>query len=231
MYFFGIVFIGLGGLMWYLGTRGKKNQARLAASKSVPVNQLQTGVQAEIQGAIVCDRPLQTPFSHRDCVYYSYEIEREVTERDSRGEMHTTWHTEDSNDEKTLFYVKDSSGKVAVNPAGAKIDAQSLGEQFLRPGEAFDNEIMTRFANKMGRFRTKASEEALLSGGPVYVNGYVASGAEGLVVQKGSGDFIISHRSEEEYEKSVGRSAMTLKVIGVILGIVGIIAIVMQAGK
>ncbi len=231
MAIFGIVMIGLGGLLWYLGVRSKKTQARLASSKSVPIGQLQSGAQAEIQGTIVCERPLQTPFSHRDCVYYSYEIEREVTEQDARGETRTSWHTEDSNQEKVQFYAQDSSGKVAVNPDGAKFDPQSLGEQFLQPGVDFGNHIMSKLSVRLGGYRTKASEEALLVGGPVYVNGFVSNGPDGLVFQKGSGDFIISCRSEEEYEKKVGRSAITLKVIGVIVGVIGLVAIIMQLAK
>jgi hypothetical protein len=227
----GIVLIGLGVLFFWLAKKKKQKQQRLMATTALSINQLQPNAQAEIKGTIVAQRPLQTPFSHRDCVYYSYDVEQEVPERNQDGRLEYRWSTIDSNTELFPFTVRDQTGEIAVVPERAKIDAENFGEQYLNAG-SFDQQfpsLHNRF--RFGQTRTKASEKALLAGSSVYIFGYVTQGVNGLLVQKGNDDFIISCKSEEQVEKTMGRSAIIMQVLGVILAIFGIIAIISNFTK
>lgn len=221
MIYGGIIIFVLGLLFLRSARKKKSTQGELAKTKSLPINQLAAGRPAEVQGTIVAKTPLQTPFSHRDCIYYEYEVERETRVRDDRGQLRTDWERVHHDENKVSFWVQDNSGKILIDPEKAKIEAQDLGQHFDQAGDSFENPIRHGLARTFSG-HTRVTEEALLVGSPVYVYGEVREGSEGLVIAKGQGDFIISYKTEEQVEKSIGRSAGVLKVlgyIGIILGI------------
>ena len=73
----------------------------------------------EIYGEVVPskDNILKSPFTNKDCVYYKYSIQ----ELRSSGK-NTYWATVDQGEEHRVFYLKDETGSVLVDPTGAKIE-------------------------------------------------------------------------------------------------------------
>ena len=72
----------------------------------------------EVYGqALPTEKPLKSPLSGADCVYYKYLVE----ELRSSGKS-TYWATIKSGQDNAPFYVKDDTGQVLVDPQGADID-------------------------------------------------------------------------------------------------------------
>ena len=220
----GVITLLVGALFVYLSGKKKEKKSEMAKTKSGPVKEIIEGNQVEVQGKITADNPLQTPFSKQDCVYYEYELEKEVEERDKEGRITHNWERVKSDEESIPFFVEDETGKVKILPDKAKIEARSLGEKFIGRGESPDDSIMGKIFNFVSNDNYKAEESALSLGLQVYIYGQAVKTSEGMAIQKGEGDFIISYKTEEQVEKSVGRSATVLKVLGY-LGIIGGIAL------
>ncbi len=226
MIYAGIVCLGLGALIVLIGQRKKKTQTAMMAAKAVPVSQVQPNTQVEVQGTVLCQQPLRTPNSQRECVYYEYKVEREEPQRDARGQTRAVWRTISNDSQRVPFYIQDQSGQIAVYPDQAKIDAQNFGQQDMGTVN-----ITGGLTIGMAGYRTRSSEQALVVNGPAYIYGYATEGPNGLVLRKGTGDFIISYKTEEQMEKSIGRSAMFMKISGIVLILVGIVLVALEFTK
>jgi len=96
----------------------------------------------EVKGAVECDAPLTGELSGAACVHYAMSVVREWEETawktDSRGnrtqETHKGSDTVASNTRSVRFRVRDATGAVDVDPAGAKIEGEKAVSQF-QPGE------------------------------------------------------------------------------------------------
>lgn len=224
----GIIIIIIGGGLFWLSKKQQKTSAAMQKSKPVPINQLQANAQAEVQGTVVAKNPLTTPFSNRECVYYKYEVEKEVRRRDSEGHLETDWEQVEEADKMIPFMIKDKTGQVMVDPEGAAIEARDLGEQRFRRGERFGSDILRNILSSISDSNTRVNEEALLVGEPAYIFGYLAEGPNGLEFKKNGKDFLISCKSEEEVQKSTARTATTMKILGIIGLVVGVILAIMS---
>ncbi len=224
----GIITIGVGGLLFWLSKKQADTSQELKSSSVVPIRDLQAGTQAEIQGIVTAQNPLRTPFGQRDCVYYEYEVEKEVRERNAQGQMETDWETVEQDDQQMAFTIDDGTGQVAVKPDGATLEARDLGEQRFRRGDRFNNSLLQNIFSAIADVNTRVTEKALLAGEPAYVYGLVRQGSNGLEIAKGDKKMIISYRSEEEVEKSTARTATVMKVLGII-GLVGGVILVIYS--
>lgn len=224
MYIFGIIVFLIGGGLVYAGRRQKGLQESMQQGTVVPVKNAQVGSTVELYGTVVAAQPLKTPFSQRDCVYYEYELEREVQNRDSQGRMVSTWDRVASDRQMSPFTLQDDSGTIAVHPDGASMDPVKLGEQYVKtdsiPG------FLTAFTQQLTGFTTRVHEKALLANAKAYVMGTVVQDGNGLAVAKGSGKLLISHKTEAEVERSTKRSAVMMSIFGIILGVGGIVLVV-----
>jgi len=218
----GIVLIVLGIIFWFLGKKKKSTSDEMTKTKSVPIGQLIAGAQQEAQGTVACAQPLQTPFTKQPCVYYSYEVEREVRTQNPQGQPATRWERVDSNASSIPFQITDASGSITVNPEHASIEGRDMGEQWIEQNNlASFGMLRITTASFMGG-SLRAKEKALLVGGNAYVFGLVNQGSQGLEFQKGNESFVISYKTEEEVEKSTKRSAMLMKVFSVIGVVAGV---------
>ena len=231
MLYAGIIVFLLGGLFIFLGQKKKKTQAEMSKTKSVPISQLQPNQQVEIQGTVVVGHPLQTPFSKRDCVYYEYKLERETQTKDSQGRSYLRWERVSENKNSMPFWLQDATGKVAVYPENAQVEAQPLGELFVRQGDILQNQFLKNAVNLLTGYNTRVSERALFTNSPAYVFGYVTQGQQGLTIQKGQKGFIISYKSEEEVEKGMARSSIIFKVLGILVIIGGVAMVIYSVVK
>lgn len=154
-------------------------------------------------------------------------VEKEVRRRgrgtDGRPTMEIDWETVEQDSKQIPFMIKDQAGQVAVNPEGATIEPKDLGEQRFRRGERFDNNVLQNIMSSISDANTRVTEKALFVNEPAYVFGHVSEGAQGLEFSKGGKEFLISHKSEEQVEKSTTRTATVMKVLGYIGLIVGVI--------
>lgn len=103
------------GLRWL-------NQKRLIENiPTAKIRSLAMGL-VEIVGKVIAveNNLLLSPFSNTKCVYYRYSVERWVKD----GENHR-WQTVNSGKRSLPFLLEDNTGKVLIDPVGAKIDIRS----------------------------------------------------------------------------------------------------------
>ena len=156
------------------------------------------GQAVEISGVIECDTPLFAPRTSTACAAYSYtteqEYEREYRTRGLGGygrHSHAIEYEGLDHDGQRVarFWVRDSSGRVLVDPSGAALDLQESESRL---------EI---FTDGLGGEREAWHHERCLPlGHPVYVLGYLANqSGEPLIARhtlaKGR-PFLISYRNE-----------------------------------
>jgi hypothetical protein len=164
------------------------------------------GQAVEVVGTIECDTPLQAPYSEALCVAYSYVVSEDKERLGygarygvnhqhslvSRRGQHTIGHSLDHQGSHVpRFYVRDSTGRIAVDPADAFIDMPETVARY---------ESYTGAELNVER-QIWREEHALPMGNRAYVLGYLANDHGEPVLMRHPVDsgrhFIISHRDEQ----------------------------------
>ena len=108
-------FIGIGAFISGLSAlRFKRLIENLPTSK---IEAIAVGLTEVCGKAEPGSSKLSSPFSKTDCLYYNYSIEEYHITRHG-GE----WKTVKSGDARILFYVKDDTGRLLIDPEEAQID-------------------------------------------------------------------------------------------------------------
>jgi hypothetical protein len=203
--------------------------------------------QVELKGNVECDSPLKAELSGEECVYYSMQVEERYEEDyvENEGQTQRQFKTRTgssivaSNKRSTSFLLDDGTGRIAVDPAGAVVDARQVVDNY-QPYTAglasleFGGFVYNLSAMQHGKRRVLGHhyrESIIGIGERLYVQGELTDSGGMRVVQKPGGhgkSFIVSVKSEEEllHEKaafSMGLliAAMVLLVAGVVLLVVG----------
>jgi hypothetical protein len=197
----------------------------------------------ELKGVIKeTTEPLVSELKKIPCAHYDMTVSREyeetVTTRDSQGNQRTelkkSSQTVAHNNRTVGFILEDATGRIRVNPNGAKMDLETVCDEF-KPAEGenlhFGDWFFKVGAAKQGS-RTLGYhyvETVLPLGRQVYVLGEARDDEGGLTVKKPSAkdkQFIISMKSEAELVQSASKSANIYKYIAFGAGIVGLLLII-----
>jgi len=184
----------------------------------------------EVAGTIEADVALSAPLSGNACVAYTRTVTREyeedVTNTDSGGKTTTAVarrsETVENNQQRVRFYVRDSSGRVLIDPEQADLDLVETANRFEpaqpKPGE---------------RTRTlgyRYQEQALPIGTQVYVLGCVVDGGGQPMIARSPRDskqkFLISRRSERELISDATSAARWYYYAAGGCGVVGLVLLV-----
>lgn len=191
---------------------------------------------AELKGVVECTNPLRSEMAGIPCAWYRSTVTREYeetyTERDSEGHSRTATRrgseTVSSNERKTIFSVRDDSGAVEIDSAGAAVDGERVLSRFEQ-GDRGGTISIGGFSISLGAIgpgrRTigyRMEEWALPLGKRVYVLGE-ASDADGrLKVGKPTakgGRFIVSLKSEEELTKAAKSGSTVMRILAIVFGV------------
>jgi hypothetical protein len=186
------------------------------------------GRAVEVVGTIECDAPLRAPYSEALCVAYDYAVSEDkerlgygarygVSHQHSLGDrrgQRLIAHDFDQHDSRVpRFYVRDSSGRIAVDTAGARIDLLETVARYesYTGGEANVERQIWR------------EERALPLGNRAYILAYLATDGGEPVLMRHPVDhgrrFIISHRDEQTLLRSTRLRAYGLYLLsGLALG-------------
>ena len=207
---------------------------------------------AEVKGRVVCEHPLISPLAEVPCVYYAMRVSWEYEEifyedtGDGKRLEHKREGEETLAEEKqsVLFYVRDASGSLKIDPDGAELITQHVLSRHETDEGIPDSTV------RMGRFAMTApwstseeeqrplmyhfEEEAIPVDAAVYVLGEVTQHGGELRLQRPQrgGRYLISVKREEQL-LALGRRRATLYLVGAILsGIAGLVLIAMaMAGE
>ncbi len=204
----------------------------LAQSMSESLGQGALSFVTEVVGKVECASPLSAELSHKPCVYYSMQVEREfehtVISTDAQGrrqrQVQRARENVSSNQRSTPFFVVDATGKIQVNPQGAEFIAETSVSRFepgAGPGQSGGTLRIGGFALDLaglgGDRRTLGyhfSEEIIPLDRDVYVLGAATDRYGELQIEapppsEKEGRFIISLKSEAQLVRELeSRSQM-----------------------
>lgn len=207
-------------------------------SRAADVSSMAPGTLVEVKGTLRCENPLKSEFAEQSCAYYASQVirEYEVDERDSDGNWETQRESEvmASNERFAPFVVEDESGAVGVRGEGAEVDALEVMNRFEQDtGEAGSITLGGLITNLVGGSRTigyRYEEEVLPVDSPVYVLGTVQEdGHVGALSREGEETFLISYRSEEQFEREIKSDTFWQGWIALGLFLFGLIYLVVIA--
>ncbi|MDP3177288.1 MAG: E3 ubiquitin ligase family protein [Spirochaetaceae bacterium] len=194
----------------------------------------------EIKGTACAEAPLVAEFSSTPCVWYesvaTREYEEEHWETDKDGHRHRRTRRGSEEVSRILreppFAVDDGTGAIAVDPRGAKLEAEKSLSRF-EPGERAVGLAVGAFTLALGAVlgggrRTlgyRFEERCIPLGRKLYVLGE-ASDADGALTVRKSADkgkrFIVSIKSEEEIVAGALGAAKWLKICAAIAAAVAL---------
>lgn len=194
----------------------------------------------EICGQVIPikERIFKSPFTNKECVYYQFTIE----EYQSSGK-NSHWVTIKKGVERDLFYLKDDTGMVLIDPTGATIEAKKDFEYQSGLGKDPPEQVI-RFLNtnnlayegffglnKTMRYR----ESIIIPGDTLYIMGTADENpfnkkrtedhVDSIIIQKGKYEqqYYISDKSEKQILKNLTLLTYIMWSFGIVLIIIGAI--------
>jgi len=242
---YSVIFAGVGVFLIWTGFQAFKMKRLIENIPTSKIRSVAMGL-VEIAGHVVSDKKLKSPFSNKDCVYYKYIIQ----EYRSSGK-HSRWVTIKKGNDCVPFYLKDSTGKVLVDPKGANIDIPKDFE--FKSGFRKDPPIVVKqfltanrlkFESFLGMNKTMRYREYFIApNDKLYIMGtagdnpYVEEATarqstEDIMIQKGRHEkvYYISDKPEHAVLKSIKLKAFGGLIFGPILILIGIGAILINLG-
>lgn len=208
----------------------------------------------EVKGQIAADQPLAGELSEGRFAIcqttVSRIVERLETNRDSQGNVRQTWRktTErmTQNRRDAPFWIDDGSGRIRVKPSTKGVELVKIVDRF-EPPSSFEAGLGGRLQASLGGFSLSVGglgsesrtvgyqlvEEVLPVGQRVYALGEIAdTDDEGVVLRppteaQKDRPFMLSTKTEEELLQKSSKTQQILRVIGAVVGVLGLVLIVL----
>ncbi len=199
----------------------------------------------ELKGNLVCDTPLNAPFSNRAAAYYTNRCmsvsEQTNVYRDNNGNRHTRVSKQEnelsSEHQSADAYLKDGSCDVPVfvnfESFGNDIDLVECCDRFEPSGSAWCNRFGSRYAGNIynsGRFLGyRLIEKIFPANSPVYVLGELLCMGDRYVIEKaqiGKKTSLLSYKSEEQIVAAHKNTQLSSVIIGGVMVLAGIFVLV-----
>jgi hypothetical protein len=225
----GLFMLLIGIALFAVGLYFYKKKQLIADTPTSKIRSIAMGL-IEIFGQVIPikERLFKSPFTDKECVYYQFTIE----EYQSSGK-NSHWVTIKKGEQRGLFYLKDDTGMVLIDPTGAKIEARKDFEYQSGLGKDPPEQVIRFLAtnnlahegffglNKTMRYRETiiAPDEILYTMGTADVNPFVndttaQEGVNHTIIKKGTKEkmFFISDKKEKDILRG-----FTVKVAGGII--------------
>ena len=216
MFFFIAVLLAIAGVIAAIvAWRGEGSMIAIHETETLSVAEVvalhhagRLGHAVEVMGTIECDTPpLRAPYSEALCVAYSYTVSEDQERQgytthgyganqqmslvSQRGQQNIGHSLDHQDNYVPRFYVRDSTGRIAVDPAGASLDMPETVARYESYTSA-DLDVERQIWRE---------EHALPLGNRAYILAYVANDHGEPVLMRHPVDntrrFIISHRDEQ----------------------------------
>jgi hypothetical protein len=217
-----------------------KKKQLIADTPTSKIRSIAMGL-AEISGQVIPikERVFKSPFTDKECVYYQFTIE----EYQSSGK-NSHWVTIQKGEQKDLFYLRDDTGTILIDPTGAQIEAKRDFEYQSGFGKDPPEQVIRYLSthnmshegffglNKTMRYKETiiAPDDTLYIMGTAGENPYkketTANHLDSIMIQKGKYEkqYYISDKSEKQILTSLayltygfGGCGIAFIIIGAIL--------------
>ena len=120
----------------YMGRKLAKNAGMYSLYvEAQSLSELSEGVPSFYTGNVAATQTLKTPYTQQDCVFYTYQIEREVEQRDSQGNVTANWQSMGSDKAGVQFTLQRGGDQVSVNPQAVdEVRGIQSQQSLLAPG-------------------------------------------------------------------------------------------------
>ena len=246
-----IIYVAIGFFVGiYFFFKGFKWLKQKKTIENIPTSKIRSIAMGlvEIFGKIVTydEKSMLSPFSRKKCIYYKYTIEEF---RKTGKSSH--WVTVDNGEKSVPFYLKDNTGKVLVDPAGANIDIpkdtefmSGIGRNPPTVVKSFLKINSLNFETSLGFNRNMRYREYFIEPGeelyvmgtagdnPYFENTTSSKNEEDIMIQKGNNKqfYYISDKSEHEVLKNFRWKIFGGLVGGTTLSLVCLIVILINLG-
>lgn len=240
LFIFGLIFFIVGLIIFFAAFYVYKKKQLVEDTPTSKIRSLAMGL-VELIGQVIPipERLLKSPFTEKDCVYYQFTVEEYVHSGKS-----SHWQTIKKGERRDLFYLKDDTGMVLVDPTGASIEAardfdcqSGLGrdppESVVRFLTANNIAYEGFFgSNKTMRYRehTIVPDENLYIMGTAdekpFINDQCANqGLPHTIITKGAQEkmFFISDKKERDILREFDMKIAGAIVLGTIFIIIGVV--------
>jgi len=169
----------------------------------------------EISGTVeLFDDSVTGPITRKECVYYFF-----TDSRAGSGSLNTAKFVEKS----VPFFLNDGTGKVVVDPEGAMMDVKVSTEHFRKELNMMFREGNIAPGDKIYVLGTAVSNKYLPGRPPI-------NNAEGMMIAKGSGPFVISDKPESAAFRGIRRYGISSLVVGAGFILTGLAMLLVSAG-
>ncbi|MBI5389438.1 hypothetical protein HZB01_03600 [Candidatus Woesearchaeota archaeon] len=227
LFFFAVgLFMFFGCLEWFKVKRIIEN------TPTSKIRSLAMGI-VEIAGSVILSKNnlIKSPFFQTSCAYYKYWIEG----YDNRGK-NRAWRIIAMGEHHTLFFLKDETGMVTVDPKGAIFNIEkyevSTDSQLLQNPSPSVKSILDEkklsyalLTDRYSQFR--CTEQRIATGDKLYIlgsagkNPFVKQGeaqenVQGIMMQQGKNEklYYISDSPEKKILQDIKRRLWTGLIIG-----------------
>jgi len=227
----GLFLVLIGIVLFVVGLYFFKKRQLIADTPTSKIRSIAMGL-VEICGQVIPikERLFRSPFTDKECVYYQFTVE----EYRSSGK-NSQWVTVKKEEQRGLFYLKDESGKVLIDPTGAQIDARKDFEYQSGLGKDPPEQVIRFLAannlshdgffglNKTMRYR----ETIIVPDEPLYIMGTAGENSmktegtedhvDSIMIQKGKYEkhYYISDKSEKQILSNLALSTYGVWGVGV----------------
>ena len=235
----GLFMFLIGIALFAVGLYFYKKKQLIADTPTSKIRSIAMGL-VEIFGTVIPlkERLFRSPFTDKECVYYQFTIEEY---RSSGKNSH--WVTIKKGEQRGLFYLKDDTGRVLIDPTGAKIEARRDFEYQSGLGKDPPEQVI-RFlaANNLahegffGLNKTMRYQETIIvPDETLYIMGTAGENplkreatenhVDSIMIQKGKYEkqYYISDKSEKQILKNLAILTYGIWGFGIVLIIVGAI--------
>ncbi|MBU3941427.1 MAG: E3 ubiquitin ligase family protein [Nanoarchaeota archaeon] len=230
MFIWTLGFFATGVFLFWEGIKLLKQKRLIENIPTSKIRSLAMGL-VEIYGEVVpaYKEILKSPFSNKDCVYYSYTIEEY---RSSGKSSH--WVTVENGHNEQPFYLKDDTGGVLIDSKGAKVNVSRDFEFNTGFGKKTPDLVLNFLKSKgmshktlFGFGKTMRYKEHFIapkdklyimgtaSDNPFVEDGTAKNNVEDIIIQKGKNEkmYYISDKQENALLKEI-----KWKMLGFIFG-------------
>lgn len=180
----------------------------------------------EIQGKVLPEHVLTTPYSKSECVYYRSELEEYRVRSRLSSDPEYEWVTISRDSHRLPFWAKDETGQILIDPSNAEFMIPQMKSGFLgTEGEDNNNQMLLAVVGDR-RYR----ESFLSPGESICILGTLAVREDPSihkVIQKTNDNskFIISDSSKRQLNEALKWQMLGALSYGGILFIIGLFEI------
>ncbi len=230
LFFYSVIGFFAGIYFFFKGFKWQRQKQLIENTPTSKIRSVAMGPVEVFGGAVPSQTGvLKSPLTAKDCVYYRYTIEEF-----RKSGKHSNWVTIKSGEDSKLFFLKDDTGSVLVDPKGAEINIppdfsfeSGLGKDppqnvkmFLKEnGMSHEGLFGTNRALRFREYRLEPGDKVYIMGiagdNPFVETGAAKQSMENVIIHKGGKEsfYYISDKSEKNVLKGFGR-----KVAGGIFG-------------